>query len=55
MGYLTNRKVKLTGYILAKSCFWGVFMDRNKIEVDEHAKKARGQYPVTFGPKRLGQ
>ena len=43
-GLLTKRVVKMAGYW--PSSFFGVFMDRDEVEVHKHAKKERGQYPA---------
>ena len=40
---LAKRGVKMAGYW--PSSFFGMFMDRDKVEVHKHAKKERGQYP----------
>ena len=41
---LTKREVKMAGYW--PSSFFGVFMDRDEVEVHKNAKKERGQYPA---------
>jgi len=43
-GLLTKREVKMAGYW--PSSFFGVFMDRDGVEVHKHTKKERGQYPA---------
>ena len=44
-GLLTKSEVKLVGYWRS---FFGVFVDRDTVEVHKLAKKWQGQYPATF-------
>ena len=43
-GLLTKCEVKMAGYWL--SSFFGVFIDRDAVEVNKLAIKERGQYPA---------